>query len=234
MSKEAKMSLDRGRRRFLAGAAAVAVGLPSMRTVLAQQANAAPYKIGVTYPLSGPSGSWGQLLVPAIEIGVQHINQADGVNGHPLALVVEDSKGNPEGAVSSMRKVVQVDGVQVIMTIFTNVVSAQIPLAQQFKVPLLSPVEAPGLVARSNHWAFAQSALLSRTLPRASSRRPPNGWERLTNKHYSSWARLITAASSRAPRRSTQTRFLCGATAHRTRARSCSRRESWEFPRPYL
>ena len=129
MSKEAKMSLDRGRRRFLAGAAAVAVGLRSMRTALAQQANAAPYKIGVTYPLSGPSGSWGQLLVPAIEIGVQHINQAGGVNGHPLALVVEDSKGNPEGAVSSMRKVVQVDGVQVIMTIFTNVVSAQIPLA---------------------------------------------------------------------------------------------------------
>ena len=43
-----------------------------------------------------------------------------------------------------MRKVVQVDGVQVIMTIFTNVVSAQMPLSQQFKVPLLSPVEAPG------------------------------------------------------------------------------------------
>jgi ABC-type branched-subunit amino acid transport system substrate-binding protein len=34
-------------------------------------------------------------LVPAIEIAVQHVNEAGGVNGRPLALVVEDSKGNP-------------------------------------------------------------------------------------------------------------------------------------------
>src|SRR4051794_3652108 len=128
MSKRHSTSINRERRRFLAGAGALAFGLPPLRDAFAQQANAAPYKIGVTYPLSGPSGSWGQLLVPAIEIGVQHLNEGGGVNGHPLALVVEDSKGSPEGAVSSMRKVVQVDGVQVIMTIFSNVVSAQIPL----------------------------------------------------------------------------------------------------------
>jgi branched-chain amino acid transport system substrate-binding protein len=78
-----------------------------------------------------------------------------------------------------MRKVVQVDGVQVIMTIFTNVVSAQMPLSQQFKVPLISPVEAPGLVARSNHWAFAHSALLKRTLPLLEERWKNMGVKRL-------------------------------------------------------
>jgi len=150
-----------------------------MRTALAQQATGAPYKIGVTYPLSGPQGAWGQLIVPTIEIAVQHVNETGGVNGRPLALFVEDSKGNPEGAVSAMRKVVQVDGVQVIMTIFTNVVSAQMPLSQQFKVPLISPVEAPGLVARSNHWAFAHSALLKRTLPLLEERWKNMGVKRL-------------------------------------------------------
>ena len=137
------MPINRERRRFLAGAGAIALGLPTIRATQAQQASGRPYKIGVTYPLSGPQGAWGQLIVPAIEIAVQHVNGAGGINGRPLALVVEDSKGNPEGAVSAMRKVVQVDGVQVIMTIFTNVVSAQMPLSQQFKVPLISPVEAP-------------------------------------------------------------------------------------------
>jgi branched-chain amino acid transport system substrate-binding protein len=173
------MRINRGRRRFLAGASAVALGWPALRDALAQQASGAPYKIGVTYPLSGPQGAWGQLIVPAIEIATQHVNEAGGVNGRPLALVVEDSKGNPEGAVSAMRKVVQVDGVQAIMTIFTNVVSAQMPLAQQFKVPLLSPVEAPGLVARSNHWAFAHSALLTRTLPLIEARWKNMGVKRL-------------------------------------------------------
>lgn len=173
------MRITRDRRRFLAGASAIVLGLPAMRAALAQQASGAPYKIGVTYPLSGPQGAWGQLIVPAIEIAAQHVNEAGGVNGRPLALVVEDSKGNPEGAVSAMRKVVQVDGVQVIMTIFTNVVSAQMPLSQQFKVPLISPVEAPGLVARSNHWAFAHSALLKRTLPLLEERWKNMGVKRL-------------------------------------------------------
>jgi branched-chain amino acid transport system substrate-binding protein len=143
-----------------------------------QPARGEPYKIGVTYPLSGPLGAWGQLLVPAIEIGAQHVNEAGGVSGRPLALVVEDTKGTPDGAVAAMRKVVQVDRVAAILTIFTNVVSAQMPLADQLKVPLLSPVESPGLVARSP-WAFAHSPLLSRTLPLIAERWRQAGVKRL-------------------------------------------------------
>ena len=164
------------RRQILLGAGALALS-PSAAS--AQQPSGAPYKIGVTYPHSGPQGAWGQLIVPAIEIAVAHANAAGGVNGRPLALVVEDSKGNPEAAVSAMRKVVQVDGVQAILTIFTNVVSAQMPLAQQFKVPLLSPVEAPGLTAKSDHWVFAHSSLLSRNLPLLEQRWKNKGVKRI-------------------------------------------------------
>jgi branched-chain amino acid transport system substrate-binding protein len=99
-----------------------------------------------------------------MELGVADANAAGGVNGRPLKLVVEDSKGNPEGAVTAMRKVVQVDGVPIILTIFTNVVSAQMPLADQLKVPILSPVEAPGLV-KNSQWAFAYSSPANKTLP---------------------------------------------------------------------
>ena len=152
-------------RAALCGLAMIALAvLVPVNDAAAQAARGEPYKIGVTYPLSGPFGAWGQLLIPAIELGVQHVNEAGGVNGRPLSLIVEDSKGNPEGAVSSMRKVVQVDRAAAIMTIFTNVVSAQMPLADQLKVPLISPVEAPGLVSKSE-WAFAHSPLLARTLP---------------------------------------------------------------------
>lgn len=170
------MRFQRNRREVLLGAGALALSPLAAR---AQQASGAPYKIGVTYPLSGPQGAWGQLIVPAIEIAVAHANAAGGVNGRPLALVVEDSKGNPEAAVSAMRKVVQVDGVQAILTIFTNVVSAQMPLAQQFKVPLLSPVEAPGLTAKSGNWVFAHSSLLSRNLPLLEQRWKNKGVKRI-------------------------------------------------------
>src|SRR3990170_6553563 len=93
-------------RHLFAAISAVAVILPAVcgsRDAAGQAASGEPYKIGVTYPLSGPQGAWGQLLVPAMEIAVQHVNQSGGVKGRPLALVIEDTKGNPEGAVSAMR-----------------------------------------------------------------------------------------------------------------------------------
>ena len=89
------MRVNRERRRFLVGAGAVALSIPALHRAFAQQPSGAPYNIGVTYPLSGPQGAWGQILVPSIEIGVQHVNAAGGVNGRPLALILEDSKGNP-------------------------------------------------------------------------------------------------------------------------------------------
>jgi branched-chain amino acid transport system substrate-binding protein len=136
----------------------------SAPTAFAQAAKGDPVKIGVTYPLSGPQGAWGQLLLPAIEISVAQRNEAGGINGRPIQIVVEDTKGTPDGGVSAMRKLVQVDGVPAILTIFTNVVSAQIPLARQFQVPIMSPVEAPGLVTNTQY-AFAHSPLPSRTVP---------------------------------------------------------------------
>ena len=60
------MRIGRDRRQFIVGAGALALGCPAV--VRAQQASGEPYKIGVTYPLSGPQGAWGQLIVPAIEI----------------------------------------------------------------------------------------------------------------------------------------------------------------------
>lgn len=150
----------------------VLLGLTGLHNAFAQKAAGEPYKVGVTYPLSGPLGAWGQITLPALEIAVQHVNDAGGVNGRPLALVVEDSKGNPEGGISAMRKVVQVDRVAVILSLFTNVVSGQMPLADQFKVPILTAAESPGLVAKSN-WSFQHSPLLTLTLPLISAR-----WQR--------------------------------------------------------
>src|SRR5579872_1851228 len=101
----------------------------------AQTAGREPYKIGVTFPLTGPLADSAQLYLKGIEVAVEEINNGGGVNGHPLLLAVEDSQGTPQAGIAAMRKLVQVDGVQAIVTIFTNVVTAQIPLAEQVKVP---------------------------------------------------------------------------------------------------
>jgi branched-chain amino acid transport system substrate-binding protein len=123
------------------------------------QSTGSPYKIGVTFPLTGPLASSALLYIAGIEVAVNEINNGGGINGHPLQLVVEDTQGTPQGGVTAMRKVVQVDGVQAVITIFTNVVTAQIPLAEQVKVPFLCTVETGALRSKSPY-AFQHAATI--------------------------------------------------------------------------
>jgi branched-chain amino acid transport system substrate-binding protein len=123
-----------------------------------------PLRIGVTFPLTGPLAPSARLTLVGAEIAVADINKRGGVRGRPLQLIVEDSQGNPEGGVAAMRKVVQVDGVQAVLTIYTNVVTAQMPLADQLKVPIFSTIETPGIAGRAQY-SFAHSQTITRELP---------------------------------------------------------------------
>lgn len=123
-----------------------------------------PYKIGMTYPLTGPQAAVIAEYVPAAELAIADVNRHGGVNGHPLQLVTEDSQGSPQGGVAAMRKLVQLDGVQAIMTIYTNVVTAQIPLAEELKVPIIAPVQAPGLMTRAQ-FGFAHAVAFPDVAP---------------------------------------------------------------------
>jgi len=122
------------------------------------------YKIGVTYPLTGPLALNSAAVLAGADIAVADINKAGGINGHPVALAIEDSQGTPQGGISAMRKLVDVDGVQAILTIFTNVVTAQMPLADQLKIPMLSTVETSGLVSKSQY-SFAHSQAIAQEAP---------------------------------------------------------------------
>src|SRR5471032_1720980 len=129
--------------------AGVLVALLVVSGAFASAQTLAPYKIGLTVPLSGPLAVSGQEFLNGVELAVAHINAAGGVNGHPLQLRTEDSLGSPAGGVASMRKLVQVEGVQALLTSYTNVVGAQIPLADELKVPILGSIQAPGMMSRS-------------------------------------------------------------------------------------
>jgi branched-chain amino acid transport system substrate-binding protein len=141
-----------------------AVALVLVPTGTRAQGGAEPYKIGITVPQTGPLAGNTPDFMAAFELAVADVNKAGGVKGHPLQLVVEDSQGSPQGGIAAMRKLVQVDGVQAIVTFFTNIVTAQMPLADELKVPTLSPVESPGLVTRSQY-SFAHSSSLSGSGP---------------------------------------------------------------------
>jgi len=117
----------------------------------AAQPKAEPYKIGATLPLTGPLVFNLHESFVGAELAIDDLNRHGGVNGHRLQVVEEDSQGSPQAGVAAMRKLVQVDGVKVIYTMYTNVVTAQIPLADQVRVPFLTQIEVPGVVSKGQY-----------------------------------------------------------------------------------
>jgi branched-chain amino acid transport system substrate-binding protein len=145
-------------------AVATIASIPALLPMGVRAQGNAPYKIGVTYPLTGPLAQVGVDFLKGGEFAIEDINKAGGVKGHHLQLVVEDTGGTPQGGITAMRKLAQADGVQAILTIFTNVVTAQIPLADELKIPTLSTVESPGLFANSQY-SFSHAPTWGTTLP---------------------------------------------------------------------
>ena len=67
-------------------------------------------KIGVTMPLSGPLAFAGQREVNGMKLAVKKINEGGGIlGGKKIKLVIYDDKGNPEEAVSTIKKLINRD-----------------------------------------------------------------------------------------------------------------------------
>jgi branched-chain amino acid transport system substrate-binding protein len=134
--------------------------LPAVAAPLVVRAQSgAAYKIGMTFPQTGPLASVSLEYIPGAQIAAADVNRRGGVRGRPLQIVVEDTQSTPQGGVAAMRKLVQVDGVQAIITIYTNVVTAQMPLADELHVPTISNILTPNLVSRSQ-FSFVHQATL--------------------------------------------------------------------------
>jgi len=74
------------------------------------------------------------------------------------------TQGNPQGGVAAMRKVAEIDHVLLVLSVYTNIVTAQIPLATDLKMPTLTTTEAPGLMANAPY-SFAHAATFGAYLP---------------------------------------------------------------------
>ncbi len=72
----------------------------------------APILIGALAPLSAPGTVvGGEAMVDAMQIAVDEINEAGGLLGHPVELIIEDSEGLPERGTAVMEKLINQDGV---------------------------------------------------------------------------------------------------------------------------
>jgi branched-chain amino acid transport system substrate-binding protein len=97
-------------------------------------------KVGVYGDLTGATSSFGQSTKNGIELAVEEINKAGGVNGKQIELVVEDDQGRPEQAKTVVSKLINQDKVIAVLgeVASTNSLAAA-PVAQEAKIPMITP-----------------------------------------------------------------------------------------------
>src|ERR1700686_798640 len=87
------MSMTRRQALASAGAASIAGGLAKPAVAASE-----PIRIGYLPALTGPSSSTGIGINRGIQLAVQEINAAGGVNGRQLELITRDTQSEPTKA----------------------------------------------------------------------------------------------------------------------------------------
>lgn len=96
-------------------------------------------KVGVNLELSGGVASYGQSILEGVELAVEEINQ-DGIDGKEIELVKVDNKSEASEATNGALKLISQDQVSAIIGAATSGnTTAQIEIAQQNKIPLITP-----------------------------------------------------------------------------------------------
>jgi branched-chain amino acid transport system substrate-binding protein len=99
-----------------------------------------PIKVGVTVALSPPgSVSQGTQSRDAVEVATKMINDAGGVLGRPIELIVEDHQGIPDKARAAMEKLITRDKViAVVGEHQSSTALASIEVAHRYHVPYVN------------------------------------------------------------------------------------------------
>lgn len=98
-----------------------------------------PIKIGYIGALSGETALWGQAGLDGMDMAVEDINSAGGINGRLVEVVSYDGKGEPMDSVNALNKLIDDD--KVVAVIGTNFSSCNIPMASvadEKKVPVIA------------------------------------------------------------------------------------------------
>ena len=116
-----------------------------------------PYKIGAVFSVTGGASFLGEPEKNTALMLQDQINKAGGINGHPIEVIIEDSKSDETQAVLSAKKLLERDKVLAVIGPSTTGESmALIPIMTAAKTPLVSCAAGAGITQPVNerYWIF--------------------------------------------------------------------------------
>jgi len=112
-------------------------------------------KIGVTAPLTGPSAETGSYQIQGAKLAVEEINQAGGILGKKVELVIEDDQTTNPGIIMAFSKLAgNKDIAAFIASIRSTQVNAIAPDVLKVGKPVMIGGTDPTLTHMGNPWYF--------------------------------------------------------------------------------
>ena len=119
---------------------------------------AEPLKIGFLADFSGPLAEFGPAIQTGVELAIKHLNDAGGVLGHDVELVVGDTGLDPTQATEEARRLIEVEGVHAIVGPLASSITLAVAesVGSPSGVPIISPsATSPQLtIAEDNDYLF--------------------------------------------------------------------------------
>jgi len=115
-----------------------------------------PIKIGVAFALQGVWSDWCKRNLIALEMAVEKINAAGGVNGMPLKTIHYDTASKPDEAARIVRKLATDDQVLAILGPFSSSeCEVAFPVGNKLGIVMIAQASSkPGVAAANRPYAF--------------------------------------------------------------------------------
>ena len=108
-------------------------------------------KIGVQGVLSGVAAAIGDNARQGAELLAEQVNQAGGIKGNKIKLVVIDDKADPNEAVEAARRLIEAEKVVAIANVGTSTTFlASSKIADRYKVPMVGHIQSDPEITKAS------------------------------------------------------------------------------------
>jgi len=115
--------------RLLLALMLVGLFLAACRPV--EEVEKGPYKVGYSADVTGPAADTFAPILEGFRLYVQHVNDAGGIDGHPIQLITGDNRSSSSKAAADAKKFVEMEKVHMMINSASSVTFA--PMIEEAK-----------------------------------------------------------------------------------------------------
>ena len=111
--------------------------------------------VGEFGSMTGAQATFGSSTDKGVQLAAAELNKAGGIDGHPVAVHLEDDQGQPDAALTSVKKLITQDkAIAILGEVASKNSIAAAPFCNSSKVPMISPSSTNPKVTQTGPYIF--------------------------------------------------------------------------------